>query len=60
MPEMRSTDEDRELVREAEAVRQVRLRSLAALSPSERVERLGVLCQQVAAFDATLGERGPS
>jgi len=46
MPDPAYTDE--EAVREAEAVRVARARRDAALTPSERLERLHELCRQLA------------
>lgn len=44
------TDREYDAVREAEAVRRRRAEREAALTPSERLERLHELCRQLAAI----------
>jgi uncharacterized protein (DUF1786 family) len=44
---------DADAVREAEQAREIRARRDAALTPSERLERVHELCRQLAALELT-------
>jgi len=50
---------ERQMAREAEAVRQVRLTEVRELLPADRLERLHALCAQVAALASARGHGRP-